>query len=91
MAVQDGLNSIILSWTPSNDATGYRIYYDSSGGHRGFEDVNGGSTDTYNLLNLRNGDSYTVSIMATSSDPPSTVVELSLFLSKYYICFIISM
>ena len=81
-AVQDGLTSIILSWTPSNDATGYRIYYKSSGSHSGFEDVNGGSTDTYNLSSLHNGHSYTVSIMATSIDPPSILVQLSLFLSK---------
>ena len=63
--------------------TGSTIY-DSSGGHSGFEDVNGGSTDTYNLLGLQSGDSYTVSIMATSIDPPSILVELSLFLSKKY-------
>ena len=81
-AVQDGLTSIILSWTPSNDATGYRIYYNSSGGHSGFEDVNGGSTDTYNLSGLQSGGSYTVSIMATSIDPPSILVQLSLSLSK---------
>ena len=82
-AVQDGLTSIILSWTPSNESTGYRIYYNSSGGHSGFEDVNGGSTDTYNLSSLQSGDSYTVSIIATSViDPPSILVELSPFLSK---------
>ena len=81
-AVQDGRTSIILSWTPSIGATGYRIYYDSSGGHSGFVDVSGGITDTYNLLNLHNGDGYTVSIMATSNDPPSILVQLRLLLSK---------
>jgi hypothetical protein len=30
-------------------ATGYRIYYDSSGGHSGFEDVTNGSFDNYTL------------------------------------------
>ena len=83
-AVQDGLTSITLSWTPSNEATGYRIYYNSSGGHSGFEDVNGGSTDTYNLSSLQSRDHYTLSIMATSIDPPSILVQLSLFLSKTY-------
>ena len=90
-AVQDGLTSIILSWTPSNVATGYRIYYESSGGHSRFEDVNGGSTDTYNLSSLHNGDSYTVSIMATSNDPPSILVQLRLLLSKNIIHLIFHM
>ena len=48
-AVQEGLTSIILSWTPSSNANGYRIYYDGSGGHSGFEDVTNGSTDNYTL------------------------------------------
>ena len=81
-AVQDGLTSIILSWTPSNEATGYRIYYNGSGGHSGFDDVNGGSTDTYNLSSLHNGHNYTLSIMATSIDPPSILVQLRPLLNK---------
>ena len=67
MAVQEGLNSIRVSWsppTPLGDTTGYRIYY--SGGSSGNEDVSGGSTDNYLLTGLRNGNSYTISIVATS-------------------------
>ena len=71
-----------MSWTPSSNATGYRIYYDGSGGHSGFEDVTDGSTDNYILEGVQNG-SYTIFIMATSEDhPPSTLVELNIYLSK---------
>jgi hypothetical protein len=86
-AVQEGLTSIIVSWTPSSNATGYRIYYDSSGGHSGFEDVTNGSFDNYTLKGVQNGTPYTIFIMATSEDhPPSTLVELNIYLSKIYIC-----
>ena len=67
MAVQEGLTSIRVSWsppTPLGDTTGYRIYY--SGGSSGSEDVSGGPTDNYLLTGLQNGDSYTISIVATS-------------------------
>ena len=56
-----------MSWsppTPLGDTTGYRIYY--SGGSSGSEDVIGGSTDDYLLTGLRNGDSYNISLVATS-------------------------
>ncbi|CAI8019336.1 Collagen alpha-1(VII) chain, partial [Geodia barretti] len=80
-AVQDGLTSIIVSWTLSSNATGYRIYYDSSGGHGGFEDVTNGSTDNYTLEGLQTETHYTILIMATSEDhPPSTLVELNIYL-----------
>ena len=71
-----------MSWTPSSNATGYRIYYDGSGSHSGFEDVTNGSTDNYILEGVQDG-RYTIFIMATSEDhPPSTLVELNVFLSK---------
>ena len=77
MAVQEGPISIRVSWsppTPLGDTTGYRIYY--SGGSSGSEDVSGGSTDTYLLTGLRNGESYTISIVATSQHIPSESVEV---------------
>ena len=39
-------------------------------------DIDGGSTHplTHTLMNLRNGDIYTISIVATSSDLPSESV-----------------
>ena len=65
MAVQEGLTSIRVSWsppTPLGDTTGYRIYY--SGGNS--ENVSDSSTNNSLLTGLQNGDSYTVSIVATS-------------------------
>ena len=68
MAVQEGLTSIRVSWsppTPLGDTTGYRIYY-SDGDVSGIVDVSGGSTNNYLLTGLRNGGSYAISIMAIS-------------------------
>ena len=65
MAVQEGPTSIRVSWSPPTalvDTTGYKIYYSYSDS----VDVSGGSTDSYTLTGLQNGDSYTVSILATS-------------------------
>ena len=75
MAVQEGLTSIRVSWsppTPLGDTTGYRIYY--SGGSSGSMDVSDGSTNNYLLTGLQNGESYTISIVATSQHLPSESV-----------------
>ena len=72
MAVQEGPTSIRVSWSPPTslgDKTGYRIYY--SGGSSGSEIVSDGSTDNYLLTDLQNGESYTISIVATSQHLPS--------------------
>ena len=71
MAVQEG-PSIQLSWnppTPLGDTTGYRIYY--SGGSSGSEDISNGSTDNYLLTGLQSGESYDISLVATSQHLPS--------------------
>ena len=75
-AVQDGPTSILVSWSPSSDATGYRINYDSIGGDSNSVVTSGGSTNplTHTLMNLQNGDTYTISIVATSSILPSDSV-----------------
>ena len=73
-AVQEGPTSIRVSWTPSSDTTGYRIDYTSSDGSSDSETVSGGSTDNYLLTGLQNGDTYTISIVATSDDFPSESV-----------------
>ena len=65
-AVQTGPTSITVSWSSSSDATGYRIDYDSSGGDSGSVTVSGGSTVMETLTGLKNGDTYTISIVATS-------------------------
>ena len=65
-AVQTGPTSITVSWSPSSDATGYRIDYDSSGGDSGNVTVSGGSSDNETLTGLQNGDTYTIFIVTTS-------------------------
>ena len=65
-AVQDGPTSIRVSWTPPSplgDTTGYRISY--TGG--GSVDVDGGNTNSHTLTDLINGQTYTISIVGTSS------------------------
>ena len=59
--------SVLLTWTPPSplgDTTGYRIDY--SGGSSGSEDVSGGSTNSYTLMDLTSGATYTITIVGTS-------------------------
>ena len=79
MAVQEGLTSIRVSWsppTPLGDTTGYRIYY--SGGSSDSVDVSGGSINEHVVTSLQNGDSYTISIVATSQHLPSNTVTVDM-------------
>ena len=83
MAVQDGPTSIRVTWTPPTplgDTTGYRISY--TGGSSGSVDISGGSTDEYTLTGLQSGTTYTISIVGTSQDQPSSAVVLELTLSE---------
>ena len=71
MAVQTGPTSITVSWTPPDplgDITGYIISYTSDS-----VTVSGGSTDMETLTGLQNGDTYTISIVATSGTGLSSV------------------
>ena len=72
-AVQDGPTSIRVSWTESTDATGYRIHY-TSVSDSGNETVSDGSTETHTLTGLVNGETYTISVVATSDNLPSESV-----------------
>ena len=81
MAVQEGSTSVQVSWTPPTplgDTTGYRIYY--SGGSSGSVYVSNRYTGLYLLNGLRNGASYTMTIVSTSehlmSDEVETIVSL---------------
>ena len=67
-AVQAGPTNITVSWSPSSDATSYRIDYDSSGGYSGAVGVIGGYTDGFTLTGLANGDTYTITIYIATSD-----------------------
>ena len=65
-----------MSWTPPTplgDITGYIIYYTNDDNTDSVV-IDGGSTDVYTLSDLQNGDTYTISIVATSSDLPSESV-----------------
>ena len=81
MAVQEGPTGIRVSWTPSNDATGYTISY-TGGGSSDSVTVSSGSTDNYLLTGLVVEASYTISIVATSQHIPSDAVELQVTLGE---------
>ena len=78
-AVQDGPTSIRVSWTPSSDATGYRI---RSRGDSGSEDVSGGHSDSHTLTGLAKEDTYDISIMATSHTLSSSPITVNITLSE---------
>ena len=81
-AVQDGPTSILVSWSPSNNATGYTISY-TGGDSSGSETVSGGDTTNYTLTGLTNGQTYTISIVATSNNLASdTVTAMAVGLGK---------
>ena len=76
-ARQTNPTSILVEWTPSSDATGYTISY-TRGGSSGSETVSGGDTNSYTLTGLTNGETYTISIVATSANLPSQVVMVDM-------------
>ena len=65
-AVQIGLTSIKVSWTPPTNATGYIISY-TGGGSSDSVTVGDGSTDNYVFSGLMNGATYAISVIATST------------------------
>ena len=86
-AVQTGPTSITVTWThpsPLDGITGYTISY-NGGGSSGSETVGGGDTNSYILTGLTNGQTYTISIVATSSDLSSAPVQatVGLGMSKH--------
>ena len=69
-AVQTGPTSIRVTWAPPDPldgVTGYRIDY-TQGGTSYSEPVVGGDTNSHTLTGLTNGETYTISIVATSMD-----------------------
>ena len=84
MAVQEGLTSIRVSWSPPiplGNTTGYRIYYNDSDSSDSV-DISGNSTDDYLLTGLEMGATYTISIEATSQHIPNGRVETIITLCK---------
>ena len=74
-AVISGLTSVLMSWSESNENTGYRIYYRSSGVENDSIDISNSST-THILTNLQNGEVYYISIVATSVRFHSEAVDI---------------
>ena len=86
--VQDGPTSIRVTWTPPDPldgVTGYRIHYTNGGGSSDSQTVSGGNTMTHTLTGLTNGETYTISIVATSNTLPSSAVmaNMPVGLSKF--------
>ena len=89
IAFQDSPTSIRVSWTPSSDATGYGITYTGGGSS---DSVAVGNTNTHTLMGLTNGETYTISIVGTSSSSgamlraPLLVGDVALGKSKTIQC-----
>ena len=78
-AIQEGPTSVIVSWIPSSGATGYIISYTGGGSSDSTSvTVSGGSSENYLLTGLRNGGTYTISIVATSDLFPSASVRVGM-------------
>ena len=60
-----------MTWTASSDATGYRIHY-SSDSDSGSEAIGANSATSLTLSDLNNGETYSISIMATSLYRPTS-------------------
>ena len=85
-AVQDGPTSITVTWTPPSplvDTTGYRISF--TGGSSGSDAVSGVNTMSHFLTGLTNGQTYTISIVATTNglSSPPVQVTIGLGMSKH--------
>ena len=68
--VQHGLTSIIVTWTASSDATGYRISY-TSGSDSHSKEADATAT-SLTLSDLKNRETYSISIVATSPELPTS-------------------
>ena len=69
----------MVSWTPPSplgDTSGYRIYYTRAGNSSDSVDVDGGNRNTYTLTGLSKGETYTISILGTSTHCSSDTVPL---------------
>ena len=76
MVSQNGLNSLLVTWTPSAgpNVTGYTIFYQGhAGGESGSAEAE--ETDTnVTITGLMRGDMYYISIKANSNTLPGGVI-----------------
>ena len=73
-ASQNGLNSLLVTWTPSEgpNVTGYTVIYQQiDGKQNGLVAAN--NTDTINITGLIAGASFSIGVLANSSTLPSIV------------------
>ena len=79
MVSQNGLNSLLVTWTPSAGpaVTGYTIFYQQrDGGHNPRHSVEVRETDTsVTITGLMRGATYNISIMTNSRTLPSDVLS----------------
>ena len=74
---QNGLGSVLVSWTPPSGepaVTGYIIYYQQDGGQRLSQSA-GSTATTATITGLNEGNNYFITIVATSSTLPSNESE----------------
>ena len=72
---QNGLNSLLVTWTPSEgpNVTGYTVIYQQIDGTQNGS-VTAKNTDTnINITGLIAGSSFSIGVLANSSTLPSTV------------------
>ena len=78
MVTQNGLNSLLVTWTPSAgpNVTGYTIFYQQQDGeHNPKHSMEAGETDSsVTITGLMRGATYNISIVANSNTLPSDVV-----------------
>ena len=88
-ASQNGPTSITVTWTPAVNATVYIIYYSTTGGGSSdSQTVSGGDTMTHTLTDLTNGETYTISIVATIHFPSNNIsAQTNVPLGKVYTVF----
>ena len=74
---------MLVSWNSFSDATGYRITYESNGGHSGNVSIDGQSTTSWMLTDLQNGQTYNISVVAMVQDLVSIdIAKVEVMLSK---------
>ena len=81
MGNQDSLTDVLVTWTPSEGATGYIISYEGEG-RGGIMGLQSGSIDNYLLTGLVPNTSYTITIEAISEHFSSLPVQIKITTGK---------